>query len=165
QERELAAVALDGPATVTTGKDGRFRLTGFGRDRVVMLRLRGDDIEHCVFWVVTRDEQLGTRTGPYGTYGATFTHHALPSKPILGTVRDGATGKPLAGITVGSSMYNNRWAKTDAKGQYRIVGAAKHDRYSVSAGSAPYLNSTKMDIPDTPGLEPLVVDFELDRGV
>jgi RNA polymerase sigma factor (sigma-70 family) len=165
QERELAAVALDGPTTVTTGKDGRFRLTGFGRDRVVLLRLRGDGIEHCVFWVVTRDEQLGTRTGPYGTYGATFTHHALPSKPIVGTVRDRATGNPLAGITVGSSMYNNRWAKTDDTGQYRIVGAAKHDRYSVSAGSAPYLNSTKMDIPDTPGLEPLVVDFELDRGV
>jgi RNA polymerase sigma factor (sigma-70 family) len=165
QERELAAVALDGPATVTTGKDGRFRLTGFGRDRVVMLRLRGDGIEHCVFWVVTRDEPLGTRAGPYGTYGATFTHHALPSKPIVGTVRDRATGKPLAGVTVGSSMYNNRWARTDEKGQYHIVGAAKHDRYSVSAGSAPYLNSTRMDIPDTPGLEPLVVDFELDRGV
>jgi RNA polymerase sigma factor (sigma-70 family) len=165
QDRELAAVALDGTTTVTTGKDGRFRLTGFGRDRVVLLRLRGDGIEHCVFWVVTRDEQLGTRAGPYGTYSATFTHHALPSKPITGTVRDRATGKPLAGITVVSAMYNNRWTRTDDKGQYRIVGAAKHDRYSVSAGSAPYLNSTKMDIPDTPGLEPLVVDFELDRGV
>jgi hypothetical protein len=125
QERELAAVALAGQTTVTTGKDGRFRLTGFGRDRVVLLRLRGDDIEHCMFWVVTRDEPLpGLRTGPYGTYSATFTHHALPSKPIVGTVRDRATGKPLAGITVASSMYNWRFAKTDEKGQYRIVGAA-----------------------------------------
>jgi RNA polymerase sigma factor (sigma-70 family) len=165
-DRELAPQALDGPTTVTTGKDGRFRLTGFGRDRVVLLRVRGDNIEHCLFWVITREGPLpGLRTGPYGTYTATFTHHALPSKPIVGTVRDRATGKPLAGITVASSMYNWRFAKTDDKGQYRIVGAAKHDRYSVSAGSAPYLNSTKLDVPDTPGLEPIAVDFELDRGV
>jgi RNA polymerase sigma factor (sigma-70 family) len=165
-DRDLASVALDGPITVKTGKDGRFRLTGFGRDRVVQLRVSGDTIEHCVFWVVLRDEPLqGMRVGPYGTYAATFTHHALPSRPIVGTVRDKATGKPLAGISVVSSYYNNRWAKTDEKGQYRIVGAAKHDKYSVSAGSAPYLNCTKMDIADTPGLEPLVVDFDLDRGV
>jgi RNA polymerase sigma factor (sigma-70 family) len=166
QERELASIALDGPTTVTTGKDGRFRLTGFGRERVVLLRLRGDNIEHCVFWVVMRDKPVpGLRGGPYGTYSATFTHHALPSKPIVGTVRDKATGKPLAGIAVVSSMYNNRWTKTDDKGKYRIVGAAKHERYSVSAGSAPYLNCTKMDIADTAGLEPLTVDFELERGV
>jgi 5-hydroxyisourate hydrolase-like protein (transthyretin family) len=165
-DRDLAPEALDGLTTVTTGKDGRFRLTGFGRDRVVMLRLRGDNIEHCVFWVVTQNEPLtGLRVGPYGTYSATFTHHALPSKPIVGTVRDRATGKPLAGITVASSMYNNRWAKTDANGRYRIVGAAKHDQYAVSAGSAPYLNCTKMHIADTPGLDPLTVDFDLDRGV
>jgi RNA polymerase sigma factor (sigma-70 family) len=166
QQRELASAALDGPTTITTGKDGRFRLTGFGHDRVVLLRLSGANIEHCIFWVVTQAEPLrGMRVGPYGTYGATFTHHALPSKPIVGTVRDRATGKPLAGITVASSMYNNRYAKTDEKGQYRIVGAAKHDKYSVSAGSAPYLNSTRMDIADTPGLEPLTVDFDLDRGI
>jgi protocatechuate 3,4-dioxygenase beta subunit len=166
QDRELAAVALDGPTTVMTGKDGRFRLTGFGRDRVVLLKVRGDAIEHCVFWVVLRDTPVpGLRAGPYGTYSSTFTHHALPSKPIVGTVRDKATGKPLAGIAVLSAMYNNRLANTDEKGQYRIVGAAKHDRYAVSAGSAPYLNCTKMDIADTPGLEPLRVDFDLERGV
>jgi RNA polymerase sigma factor (sigma-70 family) len=166
QERELAAVALDGPGKVTTGKDGRFHLSGFGRERVVLLRVGGENIEHCVFWVVTRAEPLtGMRVGPYGTYSATFTHHALPSKPIIGTVRDKATGKPLPGITVLSAMYNNRLATTDANGQYRIVGAAKHDRYSVSAGGAPYFNCTKMDIADTPGLEPLVVDFDLERGI
>src|SRR5262249_21268617 len=42
RDRELAAEALDGPTTVTTAKVGRFRLTGFGRDRVVFLWLRGD---------------------------------------------------------------------------------------------------------------------------
>jgi RNA polymerase sigma factor (sigma-70 family) len=166
QQRELASVALDGLTKVTTGKDGRFHLSGFGRERVVLLNVSGDNVEHCIFWVMTRSAPVpGLRPGPYGTYSATFTHHALPSKPIIGTVRDKATGKPLAGITVASSMYNWRFAKTDEKGEYRIVGAAKHEKYSVSAGSAPYLNSTKLDIADTPGLEPLVVDFDLERGI
>jgi RNA polymerase sigma factor (sigma-70 family) len=165
-DRDLAATALDGPATVTSGKDGRFRLAGFGRDRVVFLRLHGEGIEHCVFWVVTHEGPLpGMRTGPYGTYSATFTHHALPGKPIVGTVRDKATGRPLAGISVASSRYNWHFAKTDDKGHYRIVGAAKRDLYSVSAGGAPYLNSTKLDVADTPGLEPVTVDFDLERGV
>jgi RNA polymerase sigma factor (sigma-70 family) len=166
QQRELASIALDGLTRLTTGKDGRFQLSGFGRERVVLLSVSGDNIEHCIFWVMTRSAPVaGLRPGPYGTYSATFTHHALPSKPIIGTVRDKATGKPLAGITVASSMYNNRWATTNEKGEYRIVGAAKHDKYSLSAGNAPYLNSTKMDIADTPGLEPLVVDFDLERGI
>jgi RNA polymerase sigma factor (sigma-70 family) len=166
QDRDLASEALDGPLTVKTGKDGRFRLTGFGRDRVVLLRLSGDGIEHCALRVVLRDELLqGMGVGAFGTYAATFTHHTLPSRPIVGTVRDRATGKPLAGVAVVSSYYNGRSSKTDAKGQYRIVGAAKHDKYSLSAGSAPYLNCTKMNIADTPGLGPLVVDFDLDRGV
>jgi RNA polymerase sigma factor (sigma-70 family) len=165
-ERELAAEALGRPTTVTTGKDGRVRLAGFGRDRVLLVRLSGENIEHCAFWVVTQDRPLkGMRRGPYGTYGARFTHLARPSKPIVGTVRDRATGKPLAGISVMSSYYNNRWTRSDAQGRYRIVGAGKYDKYSVSAGGTPYFNCTKMDIADTPGLEPLTVDFDLDRGV
>ena len=35
----------------------------------------------------------------------------------------------------------------------------------VTGDGFPYFNSAKMDIPDTPGFEPLVVDFELDRGI
>jgi RNA polymerase sigma factor (sigma-70 family) len=164
--REIAAEALHRPTRVTTAKDGRVRLTGFGRDRVVLVRLRGEPIEHCVFWVVTRDDALrGFRVGPYGTYGARFTHFARPSKPIIGTVRDKATGKPLAGIDVVSSYYNNHWTKTDAKGRYRIVGTGKYEQYSVSAGGPPYFNCTKMNIADTPGLNPLRVDFALERGI
>src|SRR5262249_35116546 len=51
------------------------------------------------------------------------------------------------------------------KGRYRIDGAGKQKEYTVAAGSLPYFNSTKLQVLDTQGLDPLVVDFDLDRGV
>jgi hypothetical protein len=153
-------------ATVTTGKDGRFHLTGFGRDRAMLFQLRGPNIEINTFHVLTHAEPLpGMTSGNHGTYAATFDLHALPSKPIVGTVREKGTGKPLAGITVGSMMYEHILAKTDAQGHYRIEGAGKHKEYAVAAGGSPYFNATKLDLPDTPGVEPLTVDFDLERGV
>jgi RNA polymerase sigma factor (sigma-70 family) len=158
--------ALDGPSIVRTGKDGRFRLTGFGRDRVVQLRIHGDHIENSTFWVVTRREAVpGLRTGHYGTYSAAFDHLANLSKPIVGTVRDKATGKPVAAITVASAMHHWVFGKSDEHGRYRLSGVGKHKEYTMSAGGAPYFNCTKMNVADTPGLEPLTVDFELERGV
>jgi hypothetical protein len=41
----------------------------------------------------------------------------------------------------------------------------KRKEYWVAAGGGTYLNCTKMDIADTPGLEPLRVDFALQRGI
>jgi hypothetical protein len=55
--------------------------------------------------------------------------------------------------------------ETDSRGRYRLVGAAKSKEYEVAAGGMPYFNSSKQHIADTPGLEPLTVDFELERGI
>src|SRR5205807_6519865 len=35
--RRIGPQVLDGPASITTGQDGRLQLTGFGRERVVQL--------------------------------------------------------------------------------------------------------------------------------
>jgi protocatechuate 3,4-dioxygenase beta subunit len=109
---------------------------------------------------------MGLMNNPgYGTYCATFTHLANLCKPIIGTVRDKATGKPIAGITVASAMHHWVFGKSDAQGRYRLTGVSKHKEYTVSAGGAPYFNCTKMDVADTAGLEPITVDFELERGI
>jgi RNA polymerase sigma factor (sigma-70 family) len=164
--KNLGAKLLEEPISLTTGKDGRFRFTGFGRERIVALQLRGPNIENAQFWVITRPGSLtGFRPGNHGTYPATFDHLAPPIKPIVGTVREKGTGKPLAGITVGSMAYGNVYTKTDEQGRYRIVGAGKHQEYAVAAGGIPYFNCTKMHIADTPGVEPITVDFELERGI
>jgi RNA polymerase sigma factor (sigma-70 family) len=161
---------LGWPAARTTDADGRFRLTGAGRERIVQLRLQGENLERALVWVLTRTGPLPKLpTGHYGAYGPTFDLILGPSKPIAGTVRDRRTGKPVAGIIVEEATGQRDRATTDAEGHYRLVGVPKNSRgYFVSAGGGkgvPYFDVTKLDIPDTPGWEPLAVDFEMERGV
>jgi RNA polymerase sigma factor (sigma-70 family) len=159
---------LGASASAVSGKDGRFRLTGFGRDRVVYVRLRGENVEASDFDVVTRLKlPPGLSRGDNGTYPARFDHLAGPSKPISGTVRDKRTGKPIAGISVTcpSQTPSWLWATTDEQGRYRITGVAKRRQYWMAAGGLSYFNCTKLDIADTPGLEPITVDLALERGI
>jgi protocatechuate 3,4-dioxygenase beta subunit len=153
--------------TAVTGKDGRFRLSGFGRDRVVHVLLEGDNIERGDFEVVTRPEvPRGLSKGNNGVYPARFDHLAGPGKSITGTIRDKRTGKPIAGISVACPFTPSWiWATTDEQGRYRLTGVAKRKEYWVAAGGLPYFNCTKMGIGDTPGMELVTVDFALERGI
>ncbi len=165
QWKRLAPAGLDVPATVTTGVDGRYRLTGFGRERVLELAIRGPTIGHTPLYALTRSGPAkGWIPGNWGLYGARFEWLASPCKPIIGTVRDKSSRKPVAGITVGVSQALFIQAKTDNEGHYRILGAAKSKEYDVGAGGVPYFDS-EHHIADTPGLEPITVDFELERGM
>src|SRR5438477_282270 len=67
------------------------------------------------------------------TYGATFTHVVNPVRPIVGTVRDRATGKPLSGVQVDTWGPANVFTFTDENGKYRLVGHSKAKEYSVTA--------------------------------
>jgi RNA polymerase sigma factor (sigma-70 family) len=168
---------------VTTGADGRFRLTGIGRERLVMLRFEGPGIE-------THDTTAMTHVGPtvriaadpknpaatmHVFYGARFDHAVAPTRSILGTVRDRDTGKPLAGVTVfarasstfGASSPDYLSAVSDAEGHYRLVGlprAGKHNLDAVPPPGAPYLPSAARAGADT-GFEPVTQNFALKRGV
>jgi RNA polymerase sigma factor (sigma-70 family) len=160
---------LDGPASVKTDKDGRFRLTGFGRDRVAHLQIRGAGIEDTDIEVITRAGKVdGLRLESRVVYPLDANYTIRPSKPIVGTVRDKKTGKPITGIEV---VYpNNTWtwarATTDEKGRYRLDGVGKRKEYPyITAGGLPYFNAAKTQIADTPGFDPIVLDFELNRGI
>jgi RNA polymerase sigma factor (sigma-70 family) len=163
--KSLAAAALPAAASVTTDAEGRFRLSGFGRERVVHLTIQSKTIEPIYVEALTR---TGPVEGLYSgnendtVYGATFERVIPPGKSIVGTVREKGTGKPLAGITVSCGRCA---AKTDAEGHYRIDGPRKRNEYSVTAYAVPYLDVTKSNIADTPGFEPVKVDFELERGL
>jgi RNA polymerase sigma factor (sigma-70 family) len=158
------------PAALTTDRDGRFRLTGAGRERLVQLYVRGEALEHARLWAMTRPGPLPKLpTGHYGLYGPTFDLLLGPSKPITGTVRDRHTGKPLAGIVIEEAAGLRGRTTTDAQGHYRLIGVPKHSEgYTLSAGGGkgvPYFDVTKFNIPGTSGREPLTVDFEMERGV
>jgi RNA polymerase sigma factor (sigma-70 family) len=160
---------LDGPASVKTDKDGRFRLTGFGRDRVAHLQIRGAGVEDNDVEVITRAGKVdGLRLESRAVYPLDSEFTARPGKPIVGTVRDRKTGKPIAEIEVVFPNTTWTWARatTDEKGHYKIDGVGKQKEYgSITAGGLPYFTATKTQVADTPGFDPIVLDFELDRGI
>jgi RNA polymerase sigma factor (sigma-70 family) len=104
--------------SVKTDEAGRFRFTGLGKERLVVLWVEGPTIEHQVLYVLTRPglnvkelvqsapDRIGigkSRLPLPAIYGPTFDHTAGPTKPITGVVRDRATGNPVAGVFVNGS--------------------------------------------------------------
>jgi RNA polymerase sigma factor (sigma-70 family) len=170
---------------VTTGADGKFTIRGVGVERVVCLRIDGPTVATRRFQAMTRPRQsLGSfqdkdpvdeRSATYlGHHGAAFDLVVPPTKPVVGVVRDKATGKPLAGVTVHTRLIRGMQGlqqnlirvSTDKEGKYRIVGLPKGPGHQIAARSAelPYLPAFE-PVPDTPGLEPVTVDFALQRGI
>jgi hypothetical protein len=165
---------LGAPHSVRADADGRFRLTGFGRERLVDIAVEAPGVEHRHVTVMTRGET--PRGMPPFTFGARFEHRAAPAKPIVGTIREKGTGKPAVGVEVrcglisGSGSLNDVMsggstsATTDDQGRYRLEGVPKAKQYIVAAAGGAYFASPQIVI-DTAGLAPINVPFELERGL
>jgi RNA polymerase sigma factor (sigma-70 family) len=172
---------------VTTDAEGRFRLTGIGRNRLVRAQLDGPTLASQQVCILTRPgnpievpEQQGEPAfGEQGTvityYGSSFRYVAAPTRPVVGVVRDKQTKQPLAGVTVQSDkLANNRlhgWdiirTTTDAQGRYHLTGMPKGKGNIIKvipAGDQPHI-AIYANVPDSPGLDPVTVDCELNRGV
>jgi hypothetical protein len=141
----------------TTGADGRFEMRGFGRDRVVVLAVDAPGLAREVVEVVTRPAL------PKGVpiFAAKVERLLAPAKPIEGTVRD-TTGKPAAGVEV---THGSSQAITDAEGRYRLTGVEKSKRYYPAARGGPYILLPQLVVEDTPGVEAITADFEVERGL
>jgi|GEM_PF-3027726 len=187
--RYFSRFAVGMSPRVTTDKEGRFKLRGIGPNRLVILRLEGPTITTRHLRVLTRageslrvlrweaDPQFKRAAVFVTYYGTNFRYPATPTKPIVGIVRDKNTKKPLAGVTIRNHTIADPESEhdyeyvvqttTDKDGRYRLVGmpAGEGNRIAVIASTAgPYLVSAS-DVPHTPGLEPVTVDFELKRGI
>jgi RNA polymerase sigma factor (sigma-70 family) len=153
------------PAAVTTDEQGRFRLTGAGRDRSAVLIVSGPRIETKIVRAATGktedDKPIEVIAGP--------------SKPIEGTVRAKDTGKPLAGVWVYGNEHancNNNQVRlvravTDDKGHYRLQGMPKTKSYELTvyaAADQSYLGTART-VADSEGLKPIAADFTLRRGI
>jgi RNA polymerase sigma factor (sigma-70 family) len=180
---DVEALGLD--RAVRTDAQGRFRITGLGRERLAVLRFSGPTIEACDVYAMTRAGTTlggiprvvggGLRAiGQDEVHPSSFTHVAAPSRPVTGTVTDKETGKPVAGAVVHAWMANSHVraklrieTTTDAKGRYRLVGLPRVAGRRVTVAPAVatgYLPAGK-DTPGGPDLEAARLDFALARGV
>jgi RNA polymerase sigma factor (sigma-70 family) len=164
--------------TVSTDGDGRFRLTGIGQERALMVVIGGPKVEMEFAVLLTRPgpkfqvfDNPSTDT-KYTAYGASFDHVAAPAKPIAGVVRDKDTGKPLAGVKVSIDGGPFLQAVTDQEGRYRLdnlPNAADNPSFGLPLlarppEDQPYLVGFR-EVKRGPGLDPTAVNFELKRGV
>src|SRR5262249_1564256 len=106
-----------------------------------------------------------------------FDHVVAPTMPVVGTVRAKDTGKPLAGVTIRAQLssaygFHDRdhylRTTTDKEGRYRLVGLPKmegHYLWVTPAAGQPYLPPPRKTAGVSSGLDPLTVNFEMQRGV
>ena len=149
-----------GSGSVTTDKEGRFEITGVGRDRTVGLTVSAPSIERKTLKVSTAKAST-----------AAVEVVAGPGRIVEGTVSADDTGKPLARVVVRGGSEGNHsediWAVTDDKGRYRLVGFSKAASYVATAWPGhgqPFIPKTQL-VGDVQGLKPITADFRLLRGV
>jgi RNA polymerase sigma factor (sigma-70 family) len=151
---------LGSPKSVKTDANGRFQLRGFGRERIVDLRVEGPSIESSYVTVISRAGAM--KEMPSHLKGANFDYVAAPGKSIRGTVRERGSGKPVAGARIASSPA--QVAITDKEGRYEISGVGKSEQYLLGIGGASIIFHFKQ-VGDTPGLQPVTHDIEVERGL
>src|SRR5262249_27855214 len=139
-------------------KDGKFTLRGLGRDWLYDLSITGPTIVSARAELVARPQKTTivgaagivdpNRPGPeLPLYGRWSSHVAPPCKPIVGVVRDKASGKALAGFEVRRPWARDddpvAWATTDKDGKYRLTGLPPgvHALKVRPKGQAPYLET------------------------
>ena len=176
-----AGAGLPGlPGRLTTDGDGRFRLEGVGRERLVVLAIGGPAVESDLLLVVTRGGKafrIGDfphEEGPeHLVHPAAFQYAAGPPRPVRGTVRDRQTGKPIAGVVIDLGVALPR-ATTKKDGTYRLDslpgpiarqrGLKSFPAIAIPPSDRPYLPAHKKVSVGRPS-EPLLVDFALVLGV
>ena len=155
-------------ADATTDADGRFRLTGLGRDRLVSLWMNGSrvaqqEIRVQTLNVPTKQVEVPVNGRPVmrPMYGSSFVHIAEPARSIQGIVRERGTGKPIAGALANTLA-------TDALGRFQIDNLPLQFKYRLDVEvpeGTPYFRRRLTVESQGPGLEPVAADIELSRGV
>ena len=157
-----------------TGPDGRFRLNGVGRDRLVTLVIDGESIEQAYAMVFTASDPAykpllqppdETDYKRQPLFGPRFDLVVGPGRTIEGVIRDGETGRPLGGTTL-KSWETEGPTTSDAQGRFRLTGqpTKKEHHIQVVADAETYVKVVKV-IADPRGLEPIRADITMRRGV
>ncbi len=170
-------------AAATTDRDGRFRLTGIGRERIAELMISGPTIATALMYAICHDGpevRLKLQNSPVEQaivfHAPRFAYSAAPSQPIRGVIRDKDTGRPIAGVLLRGGVYKGRSsitaegveATSDAQGRYRLTGLNKGPAYRLFANpkeGQPYARAAFRVPADSPALEPVTFDIALKRAI
>ncbi len=168
-------------------REGRFTLKGVGRERIAALLVGGPGIETLFEYAATRDVAAVKvhvlEASPSHNPGRDVVYHgaapelaAGPGLEIVGTVRDKDSGRPLAGITVQTTIppfgdpFRFFKTTTDARGDYRLSGlplkdTLGHDQDLLACAKEgpPYVGSLQ-HVGEAPGPASVRKDFALRRG-
>jgi RNA polymerase sigma factor (sigma-70 family) len=162
------------PEPAVTDAEGRFRITGLGRERLVEFKIEGPSIATVWIQSMTRasptltvaEDPGDSRYGNHTYYGETFDFAAKPTQPIEGKVTDRETGKPLAGVSVrGHWKWHELSTVTDKDGKYRLTGleTGRHELIAFPTPDQPYhrMSASGGEIASQ---KDATVDFALTRG-
>jgi RNA polymerase sigma factor (sigma-70 family) len=165
---------------VVTDRDGRFRITGTGVERVALLKIQGSGIATTSLRVIAQPGfnpatlkaggrgRVGSLLGPTPLFGPTFEYVAAPERIIEGTVREAGSGKPVPGFTIYATLGDEtEYAVLDKIGRYRLAGIARKKDFHLIA--RPPENSSWLEasalVRDGESVRPLNIDFTVARGV
>jgi RNA polymerase sigma factor (sigma-70 family) len=172
-------------AKIVTDKEGRFRITGAGSERLVKLRVSGPGVSQDALHVITRAgfdatavnkavlERIPARLRmpgqPPQLYGPTLTYVAPAGRRIEGTVRESGSGKPVAGITIhcGFGYGDAVNAVSDKNGHYKLENVPKLKQYLLVAWPPEHSGwlGTGARRDDEEGLRPFQIDLTVARGI
>ncbi len=156
---------------VRTGSDGRFRLSGVGRDRMPLLSIEGGSAERTRVTVLTTTDPAykpilmpAVSTGQSKIEGPRFELAVAPGRVIEGIVRDRDTGQPIAGAKVRS--WFGETLTTDARGHFRFAGQpnAGDNMVQVTVERQPYISAAK-SFNEAKDRAPVHLDIALKRGI
>ncbi|QDU49529.1 M56 family metallopeptidase [Gimesia panareensis] len=181
---EISELNPEPLSTAVTDVQGRFQISGFGRDRLVQLLVSGPSIATDKIFARTRQgKMLRVRTSSNTSidhqitvYPIGLTYVAGPSIPVTGVIRDAKTGKPIAGAQLISNQLatRNSWGFSrdlvrtfaDEQGRYRLEGLpiGKNLLYGLPPSDQPYLTS-EVILETQAGMQQLQQDIRLTRGI
>jgi RNA polymerase sigma factor (sigma-70 family) len=159
----IGAVPGQPPMTITDA-NGRFRLSGLGRDRLVSLAVEGPSLPRTGMMAVTRLNK--PFPNPFQVEAGTFERVASSPRIIRGTVRDKATGKPLGGVEL-NVWRTDSSAVSDEQGRFEIADCPRAASYVIEAQDStaqPYV-AASVRVLDTGGPDPIPVSLELVKGI
>ena len=170
---------------VRTDADGRFVLSGVGRDRLVQLYISGPGIATMRIDARSRrgdvlrlpEKVSYPEFGELAYYPADFTCIASPSVAVTGRVTDRGTGQPVAGCVIRGNKISTSpihggleamyiHTKTDADGHYRLEGLPLGDNiFQIVPPPASSYLIANIDLKTSASSTPQVHDVALSSGV